>query len=198
MRILAYAMDYWSDGQIKAIFFEHEVGEDEICLVDIRFWICFRVISVLWAVYESLSGMKMICQIRLPKNDSHFLPALILSFNPLFSSSCLCRCDIDERFLPDTHVSWIWIVRFSPNSVTSVVVVHLGLLLTNKISLCLFFLFLKIDMVLAGSFFHAFCLFECCSNYWIHNNIKGNLSVVVKSRERGCLCAFWRTSIEIE
>ncbi|CAF2755870.1 unnamed protein product, partial [Rotaria sp. Silwood2] len=24
MRILAYAMDYWSDGQIKAIFLEHE------------------------------------------------------------------------------------------------------------------------------------------------------------------------------
>ena len=25
MRILAYAMDYWSGGQIKAIFLEHEV-----------------------------------------------------------------------------------------------------------------------------------------------------------------------------
>jgi pantothenate kinase len=24
MRILAYAMDYWSGGQIKAIFLEHE------------------------------------------------------------------------------------------------------------------------------------------------------------------------------
>jgi len=27
MRILAYAMDYWSDGKIKAIFLEHEVRE---------------------------------------------------------------------------------------------------------------------------------------------------------------------------
>ena len=27
MRILAYAMDYWSQGQIKAIFLEHEVIE---------------------------------------------------------------------------------------------------------------------------------------------------------------------------
>jgi hypothetical protein len=25
MRILAYAMDYWSGGKIKAIFLEHEV-----------------------------------------------------------------------------------------------------------------------------------------------------------------------------
>jgi hypothetical protein len=25
MRILAYAMDYWSGGEIKAIFLEHEV-----------------------------------------------------------------------------------------------------------------------------------------------------------------------------
>ncbi|CAF4505119.1 unnamed protein product, partial [Rotaria magnacalcarata] len=24
MRILAYAMDYWSSGQIKAVFLEHE------------------------------------------------------------------------------------------------------------------------------------------------------------------------------
>ena len=28
MRILAYAMDYWSEGKIKAIFLEHEVSED--------------------------------------------------------------------------------------------------------------------------------------------------------------------------
>ena len=27
MRILAYAMDYWSEGEIKAIFLEHEVKE---------------------------------------------------------------------------------------------------------------------------------------------------------------------------
>jgi hypothetical protein len=26
MRILAYAMDYWSGGKIKAIFLEHEVN----------------------------------------------------------------------------------------------------------------------------------------------------------------------------
>ena len=31
MRILAYAMDYWSDGKIKAIFLEHEVKEKEKC-----------------------------------------------------------------------------------------------------------------------------------------------------------------------
>jgi len=27
MRILAFAMDYWSGGKIKAIFLEHEVGK---------------------------------------------------------------------------------------------------------------------------------------------------------------------------
>jgi hypothetical protein len=34
MRILAYAMDYWSGGNIKAIFLEHEVRR-KLCLFDI-------------------------------------------------------------------------------------------------------------------------------------------------------------------
>jgi myosin-crossreactive antigen len=41
MRILAYAMDYWSGGQIKAIFLEHEVRK--------RF-------SLTWYSYFSFQG----------------------------------------------------------------------------------------------------------------------------------------------
>lgn len=40
MRILAYAMDYWSDGQIKAIFLEHEVNERQIDE-------CFKLVFIL-------------------------------------------------------------------------------------------------------------------------------------------------------
>jgi hypothetical protein len=34
-------------------------------------------------------------------------------------------------------------------------------------------------MVLPKNIFHMFCIMECCSNYWIPNNIKGNLSVTM-------------------
>jgi hypothetical protein len=51
MRILAYAMDYWSGDKIKAIFLEHEVKEykkkNENLL---NFIFIFRVILVLWVV----------------------------------------------------------------------------------------------------------------------------------------------------
>ncbi len=36
MRILAYAMDYWSGGRIKAIFLEHEVKK-KIKIVELFF-----------------------------------------------------------------------------------------------------------------------------------------------------------------
>lgn len=31
MKLLAYAMDYWSYGALKALFLEHEVGEVCVC-----------------------------------------------------------------------------------------------------------------------------------------------------------------------
>jgi hypothetical protein len=34
-------------------------------------------------------------------------------------------------------------------------------------------------MVLAKSIFDLLCFVECCSNYWIPNNISGNLSVSI-------------------
>lgn len=47
MRILAYAMDYWSGGQIKAIFLEHEVRKRTYELPNENFFFSFRVILVL-------------------------------------------------------------------------------------------------------------------------------------------------------
>lgn len=36
MKLLAYAMDFWSKGQLKALFLEHEVGQICMDLVDLH------------------------------------------------------------------------------------------------------------------------------------------------------------------
>jgi hypothetical protein len=66
----------------------------------------------------------------------------------------------------------------SVNSVLTICFVYF-----QKLNMCvfdrrvsiLFFLSLKIKMVLPRSIFDIFCIIECCSNYWIPNNIEGNL-----------------------
>lgn len=37
-------------------------------------------------------------------------------------------------------------------------------------------------MVSTESFFHMFCFLECCSKYWIPNNITGSLSMIIICR----------------
>lgn len=49
MRILAYAMDYWSGGRIKAVFLEHEVKQRKVLRI-FTFFLFFRDILVLLAV----------------------------------------------------------------------------------------------------------------------------------------------------
>lgn len=36
MKLLAYAMDFWSKGQLKALFLEHEVGQAHGDLIVLR------------------------------------------------------------------------------------------------------------------------------------------------------------------
>ena len=40
MKLLAYAMEYWSNGAMKALFLEHEVGAKE------TFWTQIRAVGI--------------------------------------------------------------------------------------------------------------------------------------------------------
>jgi hypothetical protein len=53
-------------------------------------------------------------------------------------------------------------------------------------------------MVLIESIFHIFCITECCSKYWIPNNIAGNLSVVMIFGKILCRFFFEELSLRLK
>lgn len=66
MKLLAYAMDYWSKGTLKALFLEHEVKnliENSYFKIPFRYyWILyfdFRVILARWDVYYNLMANRI-------------------------------------------------------------------------------------------------------------------------------------------
>lgn len=58
MKMLAYAMDYWSNGTLKALFLEHEVNQlllfflPEVSLIPQEAKICPGTVSI-WNIYMS-------------------------------------------------------------------------------------------------------------------------------------------------
>lgn len=66
MKLLAYAMDYWSEGTLKALFLEHEVKTQQpkylkvsrLSITDVS--LCyFRVTLALWDVYCNLMANRV-------------------------------------------------------------------------------------------------------------------------------------------
>lgn len=65
MRILAYAMDYWSGGQIKAVFLEHEVIDHFVDLFSYHF-------SLLQGYFSAVGCLRKF--IMDANGDEHDIP----------------------------------------------------------------------------------------------------------------------------
>lgn len=147
-------MDYWSRGQIKAVFLEHEVRATLTDPSRPHPSLSCRATSAQWAVYGSLSRMQirmnMVLLLRL-NNDSS-----ISSF-----SCCSVFAIVVRLFISINSAAR---VDFPASGCLSVCP-SLSLKIASR----------TCDMVDYVSFFHMLCVFECCSNYWVPKNMTGEL-----------------------
>ncbi|CAF3893325.1 unnamed protein product [Rotaria magnacalcarata] len=100
MRILAYAMDYWSSGQIKAVFLEHEIRKTQRVMVNFasffrafciweccsKYWIPMNMTQLDVRLKEQLMGQPLVHNLIFTSISSHIntehpSKALVLSLH---------------------------------------------------------------------------------------------------------------------